>query len=139
MDGDHSAKTMEQGANSAMKDDGMASGIHESTKQTVRPPNSKSNSNSNPYPNPHSNLKPLHPLPPLRHPQPSAGDKTTGGGTSMFSKDGALGSMFNGTTPLLFQITLVRVRRREGNLLIQIRMYSGRSYWGNGAEGWRTI
>ena len=38
MDGDQSAKTMEQGANSAMKDDSMASGIHESVKQTVRPP-----------------------------------------------------------------------------------------------------
>ena len=29
--------------------------------------------------------------------QPAAGEKTTGTGTSMFSKDGALGSMFNGT------------------------------------------
>ncbi|KAK4693563.1 hypothetical protein P7C71_g3864, partial [Lecanoromycetidae sp. Uapishka_2] len=34
MDGDHSAKTMEQGANSALKDESMGSGIHESTKQT---------------------------------------------------------------------------------------------------------
>ncbi|KAL8972696.1 MAG: hypothetical protein Q9197_002656 [Variospora fuerteventurae] len=30
MDGDHSAKTFEQGANSAMKDQEMTSGIHES-------------------------------------------------------------------------------------------------------------
>lgn len=29
--------------------------------------------------------------------QPAAGEKTTGTGTSMFSKDGAVGSMFNGT------------------------------------------
>lgn len=29
--------------------------------------------------------------------QPAAGEKTTGTGTSMFSKDGPLGSMFNGT------------------------------------------
>lgn len=32
--------------------------------------------------------------------QPAAGDKTTGAGTSVFSKDGAVGSMFNGTYPL---------------------------------------
>ncbi|MCJ1369353.1 hypothetical protein MMC20_000564 [Loxospora ochrophaea] len=62
MDGDHSAKTMEQGANSAMKDQEFTSGVHESINQI-----------------------------------PSAGEKTTGTGTSMFSKDGAVGSMFNGT------------------------------------------
>ncbi|KAI4124096.1 MAG: hypothetical protein LQ347_005861 [Umbilicaria vellea] len=33
MDGDNSAKAMEQGANSAMKDQDLTSGIHESTKQ----------------------------------------------------------------------------------------------------------
>ncbi|KAL8819094.1 MAG: hypothetical protein Q9191_007809 [Dirinaria sp. TL-2023a] len=33
MDGDHSAKIMEQGANSAMKDQELTSGIHESTNQ----------------------------------------------------------------------------------------------------------
>ncbi|CAF9918664.1 hypothetical protein IMSHALPRED_004370 [Imshaugia aleurites] len=60
MDGDHTAKSFEQGANSALKDTEMSSGIHESVKQT-----------------------------------PAAGEKTTGTGTSMFSKDGPLGSMFN--------------------------------------------
>ncbi|KAI9872214.1 MAG: hypothetical protein M1830_001904 [Pleopsidium flavum] len=34
MDGDHSAKTFEQGANSAMKDQDLTSGIHESVNQT---------------------------------------------------------------------------------------------------------
>lgn len=34
--------------------------------------------------------------------QPSVGDKTTGTGTSVFSKDGAIGSMFKGWfSPLL--------------------------------------
>jgi len=36
MDGDQSAKTMEKGANSAMNDTEMTSGIHETVKQTVR-------------------------------------------------------------------------------------------------------
>ena len=31
--------------------------------------------------------------------QPAAGDKTQGTGTSIFSKDGAVGSMFNGELP----------------------------------------
>ena len=35
MDGDQSAKTFEQGANSAMKDQDLTSGIHESTNQVV--------------------------------------------------------------------------------------------------------
>ena len=35
MDGDNSAKTMEQGANSAMKENELTSGIHESVNQTV--------------------------------------------------------------------------------------------------------
>lgn len=35
MDGDISAKTMEQGANSALKDQDLTSGIHESVNQTV--------------------------------------------------------------------------------------------------------
>lgn len=35
MDGDHSAKSMEQGANAAMKDQEMTSGIHESVNQVV--------------------------------------------------------------------------------------------------------
>ncbi|MCJ1308554.1 hypothetical protein MMC25_002207 [Agyrium rufum] len=66
MDGDQTAKTMEQGANSAMKGgQDLTEGIHESTKQI-----------------------------------PAAGDKTTGTGTSMFSKDGAVGSMFNADGPI---------------------------------------
>ncbi|CAF9907723.1 MAG: hypothetical protein ALECFALPRED_003787 [Alectoria fallacina] len=60
MDGDSTAKSFEQGANSAVRENEMSSGIHESVKQT-------------------------------------ASEKTTGTGTSMFSKDGTLGSMFNGT------------------------------------------
>ncbi|MCJ1277175.1 hypothetical protein MMC21_004985 [Puttea exsequens] len=60
MDGDHSAKTMEQGANSANKASDLTEGLHESVKQI-----------------------------------PSAGDKTTGHGTSAFSKSGAIGSLFN--------------------------------------------
>ncbi len=35
MDGDNTAKTFEQGANSAMKDQELTSGIHESTNQIV--------------------------------------------------------------------------------------------------------
>ncbi|MCJ1255095.1 hypothetical protein MMC24_002911 [Lignoscripta atroalba] len=61
MDGDTSAKTFEQGANSATKGaQDFTEGIHESVNQT-----------------------------------PAAGEKTTGTGTSVFSKDGAIGSMFN--------------------------------------------
>ena len=36
MDGDSTAKSFEQGANSALKETEMGSGIHESVKQTVR-------------------------------------------------------------------------------------------------------
>ena len=36
MDGDATAKSFEQGANSALKETEMGSGIHESVKQTVR-------------------------------------------------------------------------------------------------------
>ena len=35
MDGDHTAKSFEQGANSALKENEMSSGIHESVKQVV--------------------------------------------------------------------------------------------------------
>ena len=35
MDGDNTAKSFEQGANSALKESEMSSGIHESVKQTV--------------------------------------------------------------------------------------------------------
>ncbi|KAI4111024.1 MAG: hypothetical protein LQ345_006890 [Seirophora villosa] len=77
MDGDHTAKTFEQGANSAMKDQDLTSGVHESVNQIV----------SHTYcPFESSNTDEL---------QPAAGDKTQGTGTSMFSKDGAVGKMFN--------------------------------------------
>ena len=36
----------------------------------------------------------------MHHDKPAAGEKTTGTGTSIFSKDGAVGSMFNGIMPL---------------------------------------
>lgn len=36
MDGDSTAKTFESGANSALKDQDLTSGIHESVNQTVR-------------------------------------------------------------------------------------------------------
>ncbi len=36
MDGDSSAKTFESGANSALKDQDLTSGVHESVNQTVR-------------------------------------------------------------------------------------------------------
>ena len=62
MDGDRSAKTMEQGANSALKGaQDMTEGVDESVKQT-----------------------------------PALGDKATGSGTSVFSKEGAIGRQFNG-------------------------------------------
>ncbi|MCJ1469936.1 hypothetical protein MMC07_008580 [Pseudocyphellaria aurata] len=67
MDGDSSARTMEQGANSAMKNQDLTGGIHESVNQI-----------------------------------PSAGEKTQGTGTSVFSKDGAVGSLFNGQSALPF-------------------------------------
>lgn len=84
MDGDHSAKTFEQGANSAMKDQELTSGVHESVNQIVSHTYSPIKS---------SNTDEL---------QPAAGDKTQGTGTSMFSKDGAVGKMFNGmsNTPM---------------------------------------
>ena len=36
MDGDQSAKTMEEGANKAMQGNDLTSGIHETVNQTVR-------------------------------------------------------------------------------------------------------
>ncbi len=82
MDGDNTAKSFEQGANSALKDNEMSSGIHESVKQTVSDSEASLTS---------TDVLILGEL------QPAAGEKTTGTGTSMFSKDGAVGSMFNGT------------------------------------------
>ena len=82
MDGDNTAKSFEQGANSAVKETDLSSGIHESVKQTVGALEMFSCINSGLM---------------LGDMQPAAGEKTTGTGTSMFSKDGALGSMFNGT------------------------------------------
>ncbi|KAG8528942.1 uncharacterized protein KY384_006631 [Bacidia gigantensis] len=60
MDGDHTAKTFEQGANKAMGQNEMTSGVHETVNQT-----------------------------------PAEGEKTTGHGTSIFDKQGAVGKMFN--------------------------------------------
>ncbi|KAL8939806.1 MAG: hypothetical protein Q9216_003157 [Gyalolechia sp. 2 TL-2023] len=78
MDGDHTAKTFEQGANSAMKDQDLTTGVHESVNQIVRI------------------LEISSDVPKQADPeQPAAGDKTQGTGTSMFSKDGAVGKMFN--------------------------------------------
>lgn len=82
MDGDHTAKSFEQGANSALKENEMSTGIHESVKQIVSGSESSFASTDRLM---------------FDGMQPAAGDKTTGTGTSMFSKDGALGSMFNGT------------------------------------------
>jgi len=59
MDGDHSAKTMDQGANAASNAMDQTDGIHEDAKQGT-----------------------------------GMGTKETGGGTSIFSKDGAIGGAF---------------------------------------------
>ena len=40
MDGDSTAKSFEQGANSGLKDQELTGGIHESVNQTVRIPSS---------------------------------------------------------------------------------------------------
>ncbi|EXJ58675.1 hypothetical protein A1O7_06103 [Cladophialophora yegresii CBS 114405] len=61
MDGDHTGKNLDAGANAATKAQDLTEGIHEGTAQKA-----------------------------------GAGDKTTGQGTSMFSKDGAIGSQFTG-------------------------------------------
>ncbi|KAL8933603.1 MAG: hypothetical protein Q9211_005690 [Gyalolechia sp. 1 TL-2023] len=78
MDGDNTAKTFEQGANSAMKDQELTSGVHESVHQIVRIIKISTEMLQQ------ADLE-----------QPAAGDKTQGTGTSMFSKDGAVGKMFN--------------------------------------------
>ncbi|EME46741.1 hypothetical protein DOTSEDRAFT_22775 [Dothistroma septosporum NZE10] len=62
MDGDHSAKTMDQGASAATKVQDLTDGIHEDAKSTST----------------------------------GVGEKTTGQGTSILSKDGAIGSAFQG-------------------------------------------
>ena len=82
MDGDHSAKTMEQGANSATNGQDLTSGLHEGVKQVVRSPS----------------LLTVYYIDLVSGIQPGVGDKTQGAGMSMFSKDGAVGSMFNGTS-----------------------------------------
>lgn len=82
MDGDNTAKTFEQGANSVTKETELSSGLHESVNQVV-------------FSLPSSFL--LHPLTPL---QPAAGEKTQGTGTSIFDKQGAVGKMFNGEPPI---------------------------------------
>jgi len=60
MDGDRTAKTLDQGINSATNATDMVDGIHESAHQSA-----------------------------------PAGEKTTGTGTSMFDKTGAIGKHFN--------------------------------------------
>ena len=79
MDGDQSAKTFEQGANSALKENEMTSGIHESVKQTVSLKISLTGRLS------------------LIRTKPAQGEKTTGGGASIFDKTGAVGKQFTGT------------------------------------------
>ena len=78
MDGDQTAKTFEQGANSALKENELTSGIHESVKQTV-------------------STETCHRDPIANCVKPSEGEKTQGGGTSLFDKSGALGKQFTGT------------------------------------------
>ncbi|MCJ1293651.1 hypothetical protein MMC34_005206 [Xylographa carneopallida] len=96
MDGDHSAKTMEAGANSAMKGGtDMVDGIHESVNQTVslgsRPPHLAIASDASW--------------------QPAAGEKMTGHGQSVFDKSGAIGSMFNGiSVPIIPPSTSLNIR-----------------------------
>ena len=91
MDGDHAAKSMEQGANSAMKDQELTSGIHESVNQIV------------------SSWSDSICLPQAYMKKPGAGEKTQGTGTSMFSKDGAVGKMFNGKPVSTFSTVLQAV------------------------------
>lgn len=80
MDGDHSAKTMDQGASAATKTQDLADGIHEDAKATgVLPPS------------PSSFLKAI-----ANFVQTGAGEKMTGQGTSILSKDGAIGGAFQG-------------------------------------------
>ena len=113
MDGDHTAKSFEQGANSALKENEMTSGIHESVKQTVRVSESF--------------LAWINAL--MRGEiQPAAGEKTTGTGTSMFSKDGALGSMFTGTK--------IPPQNIRGFLEHADTRYSRRSNWWHCTEDW---
>ncbi|KAK5044609.1 hypothetical protein LTR84_010623 [Exophiala bonariae] len=59
MDGDHTAKTFDKGANAATKVQDLTEGVHEGAAQDS-----------------------------------AAGQKTTGHGTSIFSKDGAIGKQF---------------------------------------------
>lgn len=78
MDGDHSAKTMDKGANLASNTTDMADGIHEDAKQTVR----------------FSKYVKLWYTDTTF--QAGAGQKETGHGTSMFdANQGAVGSAFH--------------------------------------------
>ncbi|KAK5087332.1 hypothetical protein LTR70_002180 [Exophiala xenobiotica] len=63
-DGDHTAKALDQGANTATNAQDMTEGIHEDVSHGVKT---------------------------------GAGEKETGQGTSMFSKDGAIGKQFTAT------------------------------------------
>lgn len=79
MDGDHSAKTMDKGASAATKTQDLADGIHEDAKPTGVLSSSA------------SLLRAL-----ANSVQTGAGEKMTGQGTSMLSKDGAIGGAFQG-------------------------------------------
>jgi len=119
MDGDQSAKSMEQGANSAMKDDSLASGIHETTKQTVLSPTPlPSSSLLPPFPFLQS---PSSPSPPHSPPFFPSHPRTN-------------------TTPARRRRQNNRhrhlhiLKRRRRRLDVQ----RGRSDWRHGAKGWRT-
>ncbi len=87
MDGDHSAKSMEQGANSATKGaQDLTEGLHESVKQTVRLDSVYTIS-----------ALPIGMMLTVVVVQPAQGDKMTGHGTSIFSKEGAVGKQFTRT------------------------------------------
>ena len=78
MDGDSTAKTLDFGANSALRNTEGSDSIHEASHQAV-------------CSNPISFIR-AHRL--THETQEPAGQKTQGTGTPAFSKDGAIGSMF---------------------------------------------
>ncbi|KAG0645433.1 hypothetical protein D0Z07_8688 [Hyphodiscus hymeniophilus] len=80
MDGDATAKTLDRGANSAIRNTEGSDSIHESSHQAVR----------SALPHTSNVLCPEH----ADSFQTALGEKTQGTGTSAFSKDGAIGSMF---------------------------------------------
>ncbi|OCT51665.1 hypothetical protein CLCR_09254 [Cladophialophora carrionii] len=79
MDGDHTGKNLDAGANAATKAQDLTEGIHEGAAQGA-----------------------------------AAGAKTTGQGTSMFSKDGAVGHQFTGAGQFGRSADSAMVNRRAG-------------------------